>query len=136
REKGEFVINLVSEEMAQAMNITAIGFEPGIRELEEAELQRLPSVQIRPPRIADSSVAMECELIVIDAAKHYIDTPKLNLIGRMHAGWYTRTKDLFRLAASPSPNGNVVRSTKLFQRIYAKRLGASSVTFSRADSSR
>lgn len=30
------------------------------------------------------------EDLVIDAAKHYIDTPKLKLIGRMHAGWYTR----------------------------------------------
>ena len=35
--------------------------------------------------------------LVIDAAKHYIDTAKLNLIGRMHAGWYTRTNNLFRL---------------------------------------
>lgn len=119
---GQFVINLVSEEMAEAMNITAIGFEPGISELAEAKLATRPSVHVKPPRIAESPVAMECELmqmvelgtetelvlgrvlamhvredLVIDAAKHYIDTPKLNLIGRMHAGWYTRTTSLFRL---------------------------------------
>ena len=37
------------------------------------------------------------EDLVIDAARHSIDTPKLNLIGRMHAGGYTRTTNLFRL---------------------------------------
>jgi flavin reductase (DIM6/NTAB) family NADH-FMN oxidoreductase RutF len=118
----EFVINLVSEEMAKAMNITAIGFEPGVSELGEAGLETSPSIHIRPPRIAGSPVAMECELMqivelgadtglvlgrvlamhvredaVMDATKHYIDTPRLNLIARMHAGWYSRTSDLLRL---------------------------------------
>jgi flavin reductase (DIM6/NTAB) family NADH-FMN oxidoreductase RutF len=36
------------------------------------------------------------EDLVLDAGKHYIDTPKLKLIGRMHgAGWYARISDLF-----------------------------------------
>jgi flavin reductase (DIM6/NTAB) family NADH-FMN oxidoreductase RutF len=122
RDTGEFVINLVSEEMAEAMNITAIGFEPGVCELTEAGLATSPSNHIRPPRINGSPVAMECELmqivelgtdtelilgrvlamhvredVVVDPAKHYIDTPRLNLIARMHAGWYSRTTDLLRL---------------------------------------
>jgi flavin reductase (DIM6/NTAB) family NADH-FMN oxidoreductase RutF len=122
RETGQFVINLVSEELAKAMNITAINFEPGISELAEAELETRPSVHVKPPRIAGAPVAMECELLqmvelgretelvlgrvlamhvredlVIDVRKHYIDASKLNLIGRMHAGWYTRTTNLFRL---------------------------------------
>jgi flavin reductase (DIM6/NTAB) family NADH-FMN oxidoreductase RutF len=43
---GQFVINRVSEEMAEAMNITAIGFEPGVSELAEAKLEiRRPSCQ-------------------------------------------------------------------------------------------
>ena len=121
-ETRQFVINLVSEEMAQAMNITAIHFEPGVSELAETEVDTRPSVHVKPPHIAGAPVAMECELmqmvelgsqtglvlahvlamhvredLVIDAAKHYIDAPKLNLIGRMHAGWYTRTTNLFRL---------------------------------------
>jgi flavin reductase (DIM6/NTAB) family NADH-FMN oxidoreductase RutF len=119
---GQFVINLVSEEMAQAMNITAIDFEHGVSELSEANLETRPSVDIKPPRIAGSPVTMECELMqivdlgtdtamvlgrvlamhvredaVIDAARHYIDTPKLKLIGRMHAGWYARTSSLFQM---------------------------------------
>ena len=122
RETEQFVINLVSEDMAEAMNITAIGFEPGVSELAEANLASRPSVHVSPPRIGGAPVAMECELVrmvelgsgtelvlgrvlamhvrddlVIDAAKHYIDTAKLNLIGRIHAGWYTRTNNLFRL---------------------------------------
>ena len=123
RETGQFVVNLVSEDVAQAMNITGIEFEPGVNELEQAGLTTVPSVRVRPPRIAESPVAMECELMqivdlgpnnglvlgrvvamhvrddaVIDAGKHYIDTPKLKLIGRMHGtGWYARTTDLFEM---------------------------------------
>jgi flavin reductase (DIM6/NTAB) family NADH-FMN oxidoreductase RutF len=124
RETGQFVVNLVSEETAEAMNVTAIGFEPGVDELIQAGLTTCPSVRVRPPRIAESPVAMECELMqivdlgsdsglvlgrvlamhvrddaVLDAANHYIDTPRLKLIGRMHgADWYARTSDLFNMA--------------------------------------
>src|SRR3984885_4494248 len=107
-ETGQFVVNLVSERNAEQMNITAIEFDPGVNELEQAGLTPVPSVRVKPPRIAESPVAMECELMqivewgenglvlgrvvamhihdemVLDAAKHYIDTPKLKLIGRMH----------------------------------------------------
>ena len=120
---GQFVVNLVSEENARKMNVTAIGFDYGVKELTEAGLTTLASVRVQPPRIAESPVAMECELLqivelgpdaglvlgrvlamhvrdgaVLDAEKHYVDTPGLKLIGRMHgAGWYARTSDLFEL---------------------------------------
>src|SRR6516225_5946429 len=121
RETRRFVVNLVSEEAAEAMNVTAIEFEAGVDELAEAGLKTLPSLYVKPPRIAVSPVSMECELlqivdlgqdnglvlgrvlamhvhddVVLDSAKHYIDTPKMRLIGRMHGtGWYARTTDLF-----------------------------------------
>lgn len=127
RQTGQFVINLVSEENAEAMNVTAIEFDYGIDELREASLTTLPSIHVKPPRIAESPVAFECELmqivelgsasglvlgkvlamhirddVVLDASKHYIDTPKLKLIGRMHgAGWYARTSDLFKMDRIP-----------------------------------
>jgi len=126
RETGQFVVNLVSEENAGQMNITAIEFESEVDELEQAGLTTLPSVRVKPPRIAESPVAMECELmqivdlgqtglvlgrvlamhvrddLVLDAASHYIDTPKLRLIGRMHGrGWYARTSDLFDMPRIP-----------------------------------
>ena len=123
RDTHQFVVNLVSEEMAKAMNITAITFDSEVDEIAEAKLQTRPSTRIRPPRIAGSPVALECELMqivdlggeaelvlgrvlamhvredaVIDPAKHYVDTAKLSLIGRMHgSGFYTRTSDLFRI---------------------------------------
>jgi flavin reductase (DIM6/NTAB) family NADH-FMN oxidoreductase RutF len=127
RETREFVVNLVSEDTAEAMNVTAIEFEPGVDEIAEAELETIPSVRVKPPRIAASPVSMECELmqivelglenglvlgrvlamhvrddLVLDRAKHYIDTPNLKLIGRMHgAGWYARTSDLFLMDRIP-----------------------------------
>lgn len=126
RETGQFVVNLVAEENAEQMNITAIDFDPGVDELAMAGLNPAASVRVKPPRIAESPVAMECELmqivdlgesglvlgrvvamhvrdnLVIDAEKHYIDTPNLNLIGRMHGtGWYARTSDLFDLPRIP-----------------------------------
>jgi len=125
-ETRQFVVNLVSEENAEKMNITGIEFEQGVDELAEAGLTTLPSVRVKPPRIAESPVSMECELMqivdlgqtglvlgrvvamhvrdefVLDAAKHYIDTPKLKLIGRMHGrGWYARTSDLFEMPRIP-----------------------------------
>jgi flavin reductase (DIM6/NTAB) family NADH-FMN oxidoreductase RutF len=123
RDTGQFVVNLVSEDMAEAMNVTAIDFAPAVDELTEAGLTSTPSVHVKPPRIAESPVALECELIqivelgaesglvlgrvvamhirdeaVIDPKTRYIDTPKLKLIGRMHGtGWYARTSDLFSM---------------------------------------
>jgi flavin reductase (DIM6/NTAB) family NADH-FMN oxidoreductase RutF len=126
RETGQFVVNLVSEENAEQMNITAIEFDYGVDELAQAGLTPLPSVRVKPPRIAESPVSMECELMqivdlgetglvigrvvamhirdefVLDASKFYIDTPKLKLIGRMHGrGWYARTTDLFEMPRIP-----------------------------------
>jgi flavin reductase (DIM6/NTAB) family NADH-FMN oxidoreductase RutF len=126
-ETREFVVNLVSEEAAEAMNVTAIEFEPNVSEIEQAQLATLPSLHVKPPRIAVSPVAMECELVqvvnlgpdnslilgrvlamhvhdeaVLDPGKNYIDTPKLHLIGRMHGtGWYARTTDLFEMPRIP-----------------------------------
>jgi flavin reductase (DIM6/NTAB) family NADH-FMN oxidoreductase RutF len=118
RRTGEFVVNLVPESAIHGMNTTAIDFPPGVDELAEAGLTKAPSAKIKPPRIAESPVALECvtfQLIpagrhtivlgrvvavhinddcVLDAAKCYVDTPKLGLVGRMHGrGWYTRTTD-------------------------------------------
>jgi len=130
RETKEFVVNLVSEDTAEAMNVTAIEFESEVNEIPEAELETIPSVHVKPPRIAASPVSMECALmqivelgsdnglvlgrvlamhvrddLVLDPAKHYIDTPRLKLIGRMHGtGWYARTSDLFQMNRIPRGN--------------------------------
>ena len=117
----EFVVNLVTEQMAEAMNITCIDAPPGYDELKLAKLETAPSTSVKPPRIAASPVAFECRLLtslsfgpnqaiviarvthahvadefVIDAARGLVDTPKLKLIGAMHgARWYARLSDRF-----------------------------------------
>ena len=115
----EFTVCLVPEPALQAMNVTAADFAPGVDEIAEAGLSTLPSSRIRPPRIAESPVAMECTLFqvipighhamvlgqvramhvrddaVTNPEKCYIDTPALGLVGRMHGrGWYGRMTDL------------------------------------------
>ena len=134
RRTGQFVVNLVAEENAPAMNVTAIEFGPEVDELREAGLHTLPSTKVAPPRIAESPVAFECELMqaidladsrslvigrvlamhvrddaVLDPARCYIDTPRLNLVGRMHGGGtYARTGDTFempRIAAADWARG-------------------------------
>lgn len=119
RASGQFVVNLVSDALGEAMVVTAIDFEPGISEVEAAGLATLPSIRIRPPRLAASPVAFECETFrivdlpggrdlvlgrilamhvddraVLDKARNYLDTAALDLLGRMHGGgWYCRTRD-------------------------------------------
>jgi len=120
---GEFVVNLVSEKNAEAMNVTCIDAPPGIDELALAGLTPAPSHAVRPPRIAESPVSFECRVltslvtgprqtivigrilrahiddaVVQDKDRCYIDTEGLRLIGRMHgSGWYARCTDLFQM---------------------------------------
>ncbi len=123
RRTGEFVVNLVNYKLAEQMNITAIDFAKSVNELVQAGLSTASSHHVKPPRIAEAPVSMECERLVIvdvgidravilgkvvafhvqddcvlDRDRCYIDTPKLDLIGRMHGrGWYARTTDRFEM---------------------------------------
>lgn len=123
----QFVINLVPERMAEAMNVSAIDFPFGVSEAAQAGLATIPSSRVSPPRLAGSPVAFEVELLqavdigrgkqvvlgtvlaahiddpcVLDAERCHVDTPALGLIGRMHGGgWYARCSDLFELPRIP-----------------------------------
>lgn len=120
-ETGEFVVNLVRREDAQAMNLTCVDAPPEVNELELAGLTMLDCNFVRPCRIGSAPVSMECRLYqaiepgpastvvlgkvvalhvadgLVNDALH-LDTPAMNLIARMHgAGWYTGCSDLFQL---------------------------------------
>ena len=123
RETGDFVVNLVTTELIDAMNVTAVPFPRGTEELHEASLHTVACRKIDLPRIAESPVALECKLwqvvdlgpanhlviahvlavhvdddAVVDADKCYIDGSKLHMVGRMQSpGWYARTDDRFQL---------------------------------------
>lgn len=120
---GEFVVNLVPHALAEPMSFTSSEAPPEVDELEAADIETAASVVVRPPRIAESPVAFECRLhshlevspnhlvvigevvyahiadeAMLNPAKFYIDTPKLDLVGRMHGGgWYAGTRDLFQI---------------------------------------
>jgi flavin reductase (DIM6/NTAB) family NADH-FMN oxidoreductase RutF len=62
RETGEFCVNIVSNVLKDAMNITSAHFAHGVDEFEQAGLEKAASRVIQPPYVADSPVAMECTL--------------------------------------------------------------------------
>ncbi len=124
---GEFVVNLVPHALARAMSSTSAETPPEVDELEAAEIETTASVTVGPPRIVGSPVTFECRLhsnlevspnhlivigeiiyahvadeAMLDPAKLYIDTPRLDLVGRMHGrGWYAGTHDLFQIERPP-----------------------------------
>ena len=57
---GEFVHNMVTYDLREAMNITAANFPPDIDEFEAACLEKAPSVLVKPWRVAASPVSFEC----------------------------------------------------------------------------
>ena len=121
RATHEFVVNLVDESIAEAMNRCAASLPYGENELVHAGLTTAPCTAVKPPRIAESPASLECaewgtlqiggNRVVIglvkrlhvrdelfDAQKKRIHADKLFLIGRMAAPhWYCRTRDRFEM---------------------------------------
>jgi flavin reductase (DIM6/NTAB) family NADH-FMN oxidoreductase RutF len=118
----EFVINVVTEEMAEKMNLTSAQVPPHVDEFELAGLTPLASELVKPPRVAESPVQMECRLrqiveiseqihgssiVLGDVLRFHvseqvvedyrIDAGKLAAIGRMGGPTYVRTRDRFDL---------------------------------------
>ena len=116
---GEFVVNLVTEELFVAMNISAADFPPGISELAAAGLHAAPSVHVKTPRLAEAQASLECklhsaqplgantliigEVVMFHVADHLIDD-KLHVnnfapIGRLGSpSVYCRITDRFDVA--------------------------------------
>lgn len=119
---GEFVINMVSRELADAMNLSAADFPASHGEPEHVGIELAPSERVQVPRVALSPVSLECrevqtltlgrtriilgEVLALnmnerhlkDAEKFYVDTASLDLIGRMGGrGGYVTTRDAFEI---------------------------------------
>jgi flavin reductase (DIM6/NTAB) family NADH-FMN oxidoreductase RutF len=62
RAGGEFVVNLVTEDLFEAMNISAADFPPDQSELDAAGLEAAPSVHVKVPRVARAQASLECRL--------------------------------------------------------------------------
>ncbi|MET7754092.1 flavin reductase family protein [Streptomyces sp. NPDC005389] len=61
-ETGEFVVNLAPEGLFEQINATATDFPRGVSEFDACGVEREPSLRVKPPRVAASPVALECEL--------------------------------------------------------------------------
>lgn len=121
RETHEFVVNLVDEALAEAMNVTAASVPPGVNELEMAGLMVASSSVIRPPRIQAAPASLECaewgtvqigenRLIIglvkrVHVRDELFDPEQLRIrgemffpVGRMASpDWYCRTRDRFAM---------------------------------------
>lgn len=121
---GEFVVNIVTEALAEAMNLTSGEFDAGTDEFQVAGLTAVPSVSVKPPRVAESPIHYECRVIqivelgdepgggsvVIGRVLHVhvaddvllgedkIDLAKLQPIGRLAGSSYCRVTDIFEIA--------------------------------------
>ncbi len=117
----EFVVNLVDEALAEAMNRTAASLPYGRSEIESAGLKTAPSSVVRPPRLAEAPASLECQewgtlqigdnrLIIglvkrvhvreelVDPEHLRIRSEQFRVIGRMASPhWYCRTMDRFEM---------------------------------------
>jgi flavin reductase (DIM6/NTAB) family NADH-FMN oxidoreductase RutF len=121
RANHEFVVNLVDESVAEAMNQTAASVPYGVDELAHAGLTTRPSLSVRVPRIAEAPASLECaewgtlqiggnRLIIglvkrvhirdelFDAEKLRVRGELLKTVGRMASPhWYCHTSDRFEM---------------------------------------
>jgi flavin reductase (DIM6/NTAB) family NADH-FMN oxidoreductase RutF len=119
RRTGEFVVNVVTEDLLKQMNVCATDFPEEVDELEMAGLTTAPSTVVKVPRIAQAHAALECvehstieigrsriilgrvvgiyvEDQFIDPAGPYVKSEELHAVGRMNGlGAYVKTQDAF-----------------------------------------
>lgn len=84
---GEFVVNIVSEWMVAPMNHCSAEYPYGVNEMEKVGLTPVPSVLIKPPRVAESAIQMECKLekiVEIGEAKVGASSLVIGRIALMH----------------------------------------------------
>lgn len=129
-EVPEFVLNVVSEDVGDAMNATSEEFPSDVDELVAAGLTPLPSSRVRPVRVAEAPINMECKVVqlvpvgdpktgatliigeilawhvrddLFDAERFRIRMDQLKAVGRMAGDGYTRTNEQFEMIR-PNPN--------------------------------
>lgn len=119
----EFVVNLVDESIAEQMHGCSLDYPPETSEIEAVGFTTLASKAIRPPRIAEAPVALECTLhteipfenrllllakvVWLHAREGIVDPESLRVrgeayhpIGRFYGNRYVRTRDEFTVEAN------------------------------------
>ena len=119
RRTGEFVVNIVTEDLLPQMNLCATDFPADVDELDMAGLETAPSSIVKVPRICAAHASLECvehttleignsriilgrvvamyvEDQFVDPAGPYIKAEELHAVGRMNGlGSYVKTRDSF-----------------------------------------
>lgn len=132
-EVPEAVINVVTYDMVHQTSLSSSEFPKGTNEFVKAGFTMLPSKMVKPPRVKESPVQMECkvkdvielgknaaagnlvicEIVLIHVSESvlnenkHIDPHKLDLIGRLGGNWYVRASGnaLFEVPKPSSPLG-------------------------------
>jgi flavin reductase (DIM6/NTAB) family NADH-FMN oxidoreductase RutF len=125
-EVKECVINIVNYPMVQQMSLASTEYPKGINEFEKSGFTMMPSVLVKPPRVAEAPVQMECvirevihlgenpgagNLILAEVKLIHIkeeildedgkiDQAKIDLVARLGGDWYCRVtpENLFKVA--------------------------------------
>lgn len=115
---GEFVCNVVSAGLAEAMNLSSLESPSEIDEFDLTGLTPVPSLKVKAPRVKEAPAHLECRLqqmvsitatrkIIIGEVVHVqvddaivgptyrIDQTKLDAVGRMGGNFYTHTREIF-----------------------------------------
>ncbi|WP_170227875.1 flavin reductase family protein [Aequorivita lipolytica] len=117
-EVPEVVINIVSFEMVQQMSLSSTEYAKGVNEFAKAGFTELASEMIKPPRVAEAPVQLECKvnevialgteggagnLVICEVVKIHIkeeildengaiDPFKIDTVSRLGGNWYSRAK--------------------------------------------
>jgi flavin reductase (DIM6/NTAB) family NADH-FMN oxidoreductase RutF len=125
---GEFVVNVVDDANAEAMNASSAEFAPDVDEFAVTGLASAPGVRVAAPRVVTAPISLECRLAQIvrvghgphsvvfgeivymhvrgdlyDAATGRIDVAALRPVGRLAGHMYSRTHEVFEMKR-PNPD--------------------------------
>ena len=138
---GEFVAAVVTEEMAEPMNLASVEFPHGISEFEKAGFTAKPAEIVKPSLVGESPVNMECEVFKIvemdnkplsgaivigkvvrvhiredmfDAEKNVVKEDGYNLISRLGGSGYAPIREIFEMSRPMlMPEGDPVKGSHL-----------------------
>lgn len=126
---GEFVVHLVDEAIADQMHRCGAHYPPDVSEVEVVGFSTVPSIAIKPPRIAEAPVSLECTLFekvetasrhifigrvlwmharddLIDLERYRVRLQNYFPIARFGASFYTRTRDRFAISEGVHPENS------------------------------
>jgi flavin reductase (DIM6/NTAB) family NADH-FMN oxidoreductase RutF len=119
---GDFVVNVVDDDLAEPMNLSSGEYPPEVDEFALTGLTAAPGVRVRAPRVAQAPISLECRVAQIipvgrgphslvlgeiiyfhvrddlyEAATGRIDIARLRPVGRLAGHSYARVHDIFQM---------------------------------------